>query len=155
MADWQVPVISQRTLNLCWEACGHMMWEWRYRNNARMRNLYTRRAGNYARINRGLPEQQMNIFYTRLGIRSLRNPSGRNVRHALRWTPVIVTSTSRVQGHAMIVVGHSGGQYRVVNPCLVQTVDFSRPGADTCTAGTRSMPEADIDNNLGQYIWYW
>lgn len=83
MADWRVPIISQRTLNLCWDACGRMMWEWRYRNNPRMRNLYNQKAGNYARMNRGLSEQQMDIFYRRLGIRSLRNPLGRNVRHAL------------------------------------------------------------------------
>ena len=132
-----------------------MLWAWRYSKNSRMRHLYPQKAGPYASMNRGLSEQQMDLFYSGLGMRSLTHVSGQNVRHALGWSPVIVTSVTQVQGHALVVVGHSGGQYRVVNPCLVQAVDFSSTGADTCTAGTRPMPATDIDNTLGQYIWYW
>jgi hypothetical protein len=132
-----------------------MMWLWRYRRNTVMQSLYAQRAGNYATMNQGLSEQQMDIFYRRLGLRSLGRPSGRNVRHALGWSPVIVTSIRQTFGHAMLVVGHNGGRYTIVNPCLVQTVDFGPQGVNTCTAGTRSMSDTVIEADLGQYIWYW
>src|SRR5690242_2598876 len=31
VATWTVPVYTQRTANLCWEACARMTWEWRFR----------------------------------------------------------------------------------------------------------------------------
>jgi len=132
-----------------------MMWLWRYRQNAVMRSRYAQQAGSYATMNQGLLEPQMDVFYRRIGLRSLRSPSGRNVQHALRWTPVIVTSVSQAQGHAMVVVGYNGGQYTIINPCLVETVSFDPQGTDTCTSGVRPMPHATVEANLGQYIWYW
>ena len=155
MSKWTVPIISQKTLQLCWEACGQMMWQWKYRKNTSMRNLYLQRAGNYAKINRGLQETQMNKYYLRLGMRSLKNPSGKNVRHALGWSPVIVVSMDQAAGHAMIVTNYSGRKYQIINPCAVQTVSFGQSGGDMCSAGTTSLAGADVDNKLGSYIWYW
>lgn len=152
---YNVPIHSQSTTNRCWEAAGHMLWDWLYRNDARMRGRYAARAGRYATLDRGLSEQEMTRFYSQLRIRSLRNPGGRNVRHALRWTPVIVTSMSQVQGHAMVVAGSSNGQYDVVNPCAEMVVSFEPGATDSCTAGTIRMNHADIDSRLGSRIWYW
>ena len=155
MALWNnIPVFSQRTLALCWEACGRMMWHWRYRNNSQQRGKYNQKAGNYLSTTTGLTEPQMTTFYQQLGIRSLANPGGRNVRHALRWTPVIVTSLGQRTGHAMIVAGHNRGSYSVINPCGVQVVNFGG-GADSCSAATIPIAEAQLDGNLGTRIWYW
>jgi len=153
--QWAVPIISQRSLYLCWEASGRMLWEWYFRSNATQRNKYAQRAGNYATMNQGLTEPQMDVYYKRLGIRGLKNARGKNVRHALKWTPVIVTSVDQTTGHAMVVSGHRNGKYTVINPCAQQVVDFENPNADRCTAGTLEIPEAQIDGKLGGYIWYW
>jgi hypothetical protein len=154
MAIYRVPVFSQRTLNLCWEACGRMMWHWRYRNNPRRRAQYSSVAGNYLRLNTGLSESRMNSFYRQLGMRALPRARGANLRHALRWTPVIFTSTSRVSGHAMVLAGYSGGRYTVVNPCAIEVADFTG-GPDSCTAGTVPRTRAQVEGTLGNYIWYW
>lgn len=152
---YNVPVYSQSTINRCWEACGHMMWDWYYRNMRRQRARYATRAGRYATMDRGLSEQEMTRFYNRLGIRHLRNPRGTNVQHALRWTPVIVTSTSEVQGHAMVVTGFGNGSYNVVNPCAEMVVSFEEGATDSCTAGGVRLPQSQLESRLGGYIWYW
>jgi hypothetical protein len=152
--SYTVPVISQKTASMCWEACGHMMWDWYYRNNKTKLAQYTKKAGSYARMNKGLTENQMSPFYALLGLRVLKNPGGANVRHALKWTPVIVTSIDQQQGHAMVIAGFANGEYTVVNPCAVQTIDFSS-NANTCTGGTKKMKQNDIDSKLGTRIWYW
>lgn len=152
---WQVPVFSQRTLALCWEACARMLWGWRYKNSAQSWNVYAQKSGAYGRMNVGLSEQQMDTFYRQLGIRSLKKPSGRNIRHALKWSPVIVTSIKQAQGHALVVTGHNSGKYAVVNPCAVQVVNFDEASGDLCTAASKPLPESEIDSALGQYIWYW
>ncbi|MCP5159275.1 MAG: hypothetical protein H6975_07600 [Gammaproteobacteria bacterium] len=154
MAQWNVPAIAQRTLNLCWEACAQMMWQWHYRTNPGMRAQYAARAGRYARLNQGLTEAQMNTFYTQLGMRSLQNSRGANVLHALQWTPVIITSSDQVTGHAMLVAGNQGANYMIVNPCGIQAVDFAS-GVDSCTATTVQLPRGQVDAKLGSYIWYW
>lgn len=153
--NWQVPVISQRTLSLCWEASARMLWGWRYKNSKQCWNMYSQKAGTYARINNGLSEQRMDVFYRQLGIRSLRNPSGKNIQHALKWSPVIVTSTKQAQGHALVVIGHNSRRYTVINPCAVQVVNFARPGSDSCTAASKPLHVSEIESQLGQYIWYW
>ena len=100
MARWKVPVYSQSTLSLCWEACGRMMWHWRHNSL----NGYSAKAASYLNIRTGLAQVQLNGFYTTLGLRPLRNPGGKNIHHALHWTPVVFTSTSKVSGHAMVAV---------------------------------------------------
>lgn len=151
---YNVPVISQRTLNMCWEACGHMMWDWYYRRNPTRRGRYTQQAGAYATMNTGLSEQQMDTFYRLLGLRALPHPHGRNVRHALRWTPVIITSGDQVQGHAMVVTGYNQGDYSIINPCAQEVIDFGG-GGDTCTGGTVTLSASQADARLGGRIWYW
>ena len=79
MASWTVPVDTQRAPNLCWEACARMMWVWRFKKL----DAYSKRAGTYLTLDRGLTEQQMDGFYKQLGLRSLAGPSGANLRHAL------------------------------------------------------------------------
>lgn len=152
---WKVPVISQRTTSLCWEACGRMLWAWRKKSTPQSRKMYSLKAGTYGRMKQGLFEQQMDVFYRQLGIRSLKNPSGENIRHALKWTPVIVTSVDKGKGHAMVVTGHNKGKYSIINPCAVQVVNFATPSGDSCSAASILIPEQGIDKSLGQYIWYW
>jgi hypothetical protein len=155
MPQWDVPSVSQKSLNLCWEACGRMLWHWRYTNDAGARGGYARRAGAYATLDEGLTEQEMDRFYGSLDIRSLPKPGGRNVRYALNWSPVIVTSSDQVRGHAMVVAGHGSGRYTVINPCGLQVVDFDSPGGDSCAVSNTQMSQAEIDGTLGGRIWYW
>jgi hypothetical protein len=68
MTDYAVPPISQRTPKLCWEACGRMLSDWRYRDDAGTRARYAQTAGRYARLDTGLVSAQMDKFYRRLGI---------------------------------------------------------------------------------------
>jgi hypothetical protein len=152
---WQVPVISQSSLYLCWEACGRMLFGWRYKNNPQCWKIYAQKAGIYTQVNQGLTEPRMDSFYRQLGIRSLKNPSGKNIRHALKWTPVIVTSTKQATGHAIVIIGHNGLTYSTINPCGVQVVDFGNPSGSSCTAASIPLKESEIENSLGEYIWYW
>lgn len=152
---WKVPIIAQSTLSLCWEACGQMLWQWRNQNNPNLLNGYTKKAGKYAQMNMGLPEQQMDAFYRQLGIRSLKNASGKNIRHALKWTPVIVTLQGQGAGHAIVITEYNNRKYKIINPCGIQAVDFSNPSSNSCNATVILLPKSEIDNQLGQYIWYW
>jgi hypothetical protein len=54
----------------------------------------------------------------------------------------------------MVASGFEDGIYTVVNPCLVQAVDFDND-METCTAGTLKRKKDDVDKPLGSYIWYW
>lgn len=151
---WNVPVISQRSTALCWEASARMLWGWKHRTSAQSWATYKAKAGPFAELNTGLIEKQMDVFYKQLGIRSLESPQGKNIRHALKWTPVIITSVAQMQGHAMVVVGHSGAGYRIVNPCGVMEVDFESDEA-VCGAATKLLSNAAVEGELGKFIWYW
>ena len=166
MTKWNVPIYQQRTAELCWEACGHMMWDWHHRADKLRQSQYNLVLPGVANVNRGLNHREMDFVYKRLSLRSLQNPKGQNVRHALRWSPVVVTSADRRVGHAMVVTQHINGRYVVINPCSDQRVEFALDpatgavtdgtGRSVCGAATESsMPEAEIDRQLGQFIWYW
>jgi hypothetical protein len=58
MANWHVPLITQKAVKLCWEACGRMMWRWHFKNL----NGYASKAGNYSKLDKGLIEEEMNVF---------------------------------------------------------------------------------------------
>ena len=150
MALWMVPVYTQRTANLCWEACARMMWSWRFKNL----DGYAKKAGAYPALDRGLTEQQMDVFYRQLGLRSLAGPKGANLRYALAWTPVVFTDVGKVTGHAMVLSGLLGGKYRVVNPCAVMSIDFD-VGTDVCAAGVLLRTAAELEQPLGKFMWYW
>ena len=155
MANHNVPIISQKTISMCWEACGHMMWDWMYRNDASKRAQYAKSAGKYAKMNTGLNGKQCDPFYKQLGMRALQNASGANVRHALRWSPVIISSVSKATGHMMIAIGHANGNYSILNPCATMIMDFDSTTGDSCTGGTTINATAKVDKELGHYIWYW
>lgn len=151
MAKWRVPAIPQKTIKLCWEAVAQSMWVWRYKN----KNNYSKKAGNYLKMNRGLLEREMDVFYKKLGILSLKNPRGENVRHALKWSPVIITEMGKQAGHALLVTGFDGKQnYSIVNPCAVLVLNFGG-GPNSCSAGTNQLSKAHVDSKLGSFIWYW
>lgn len=151
MTKWKnVPVYSQKTLNLCWEACARMMWHWRHRDL----QDYEKKAGEYAHLNVGLSHVEMDTFYQKLGLRSLRNPGGGNLVHALKWTPVIFTLTDKVSGHALVATDYTNQGYSAINPCGIEVVSFE-DGADSCTGGKVNLAKDYIERNLGDYIWYW
>jgi ABC-type bacteriocin/lantibiotic exporter with double-glycine peptidase domain len=151
MAQWTVPVYTQRTPNLCWEACARMMWHWRHKNL----DTYGKAAGTYLNLDTGLTQWQMDAFYKQLGLRSLTGARGVNLRHALGWTPVIVTNSDQVTGHAMVLAGVNANQYTVVNPCAIEAVDFEKNSAVCSSAGILSLTRAEVEKPLGSYMWYW
>ncbi len=150
MSQWQVPVLSQRTPALCWEACARMMWQWKYKKIAG----YTAKAGEYATKQTGLTELQMDQFYKLLGLRSLMNPKGANLQHALTWSPVIFDNIDPDGGHAMVLTGYNGEKYTIVNPCASRVIDFGSDD-DVCAAGVLERTQPQVEKLLGQYMWYW
>jgi len=150
MALWQVQLYSQSTANLCWEACARMMWQWHFKNL----NAYSQKAGSYPSLNRGLTEPEMDRFYKSLGLRSLTSPKGKNLRLALGWSPVIFTDINKQSGHAMVLTGFDGTNYKVLNPCAVLSIDFDS-GTDVCSGGALNRTPAQVEKPLGHYIWYW
>jgi hypothetical protein len=160
-ACWDVPVISQRTENLCWEACSRTLWYWRYRSmsTADRDSSYRRSGGSYLTLDRGLTETEMDNFYRGLGLRSKRAPTGADMRGALRNGPVIFNSIHGTRGHAMVAAYYTDSRrsYQVINPCGVEAVNFGDDGssAASCTASSVERAASDVDPNLGQFIWYW
>jgi hypothetical protein len=132
-----------------------MLWQWKHGRGADDR--YRQKAGSFARMDTGLSHDQMDVFYRQLGIRGLGNAAGKNVRFALKWSPVIVTSVEQLRGHAMVVVGQGGGVYEVINPCAMMSLNFDDEGADSgsCAAATLRLSQSQVDKELGQHIWYW
>jgi hypothetical protein len=151
---WRVTPISQKSVQLCWEACGHMLWNWRYKDE-KMRANYKMRSGIYANMDHGLPETGMDHFYKLLGIRSLPHPRGENIVHALKWSPVIVMSVDQAYGHAMVIDGHLGPHYNIINPCAQMVVNFGTDNSDSCAVGTINIKKTEFDRKLGKFIWYW
>jgi hypothetical protein len=155
MTAHRVPMVSQTTEKLCWEACGRMLWLWHHKKILD----YSQRAGHFATMNAGLTEDQMDVFYKQLGLRSLEKPRGANVVHALGWTPVIVTSVDEVSGHAFVVSGFDGRNrtYDVVNPSGRMVVNFDTD-SNVSTASTATvirLATHEVDSKLGSRIWYW
>jgi hypothetical protein len=146
-----VPVISQKTISLCWEACAQMMWKWKNNNLTR----YAANAGTFLKSNTGgITESQMNGFYMSLGLRSLPRPQGKNLRHALTWTPVIVTDIRQAAGHAIVLADHSAAGYKVVNPCAVMALNFDTD-SNTCSGGVLTLNDSAVETHLGTFMWYW
>ena len=154
-----VPVISQKTIQLCWEACAQMMWHWRYRSKskAELESSYREAAGAYLRINKGLVENEMNIFYRQLGMRSAERPNADIIRHQLERSPVIFTSIAQTQGHAMVAAYYDAAKnsYLVVNPCGLMEISFDLDGHDSCQAMGAHLSAANAEKNLGMFMWYW
>jgi hypothetical protein len=153
MSTWKVPVIAQTTIEICWEACGRMLWQWKFHNLAG----YPGKAGKYATLKKGLTQAEMDVYYQQLGLRMLKPAKATNLRFALSWTPVIFTSIHQKTGHAMVAAGFdtTKSKYSIVNPCAVEEVDFSSSSGDSCKAGLVELPAGDVDAPLGTYIWYW
>jgi hypothetical protein len=146
----KVPVYSQANLALCWEACARMMWHFKKGNL----NDYRSVAGGYANITVGITELQLDTFYKKLGLRSFPSPQGKNVRHALTFSPVVVVLRSLGPSHAVVAIGHANGQYEIINPAAKAMIDFET-NAESATGGKVVLREAVVDAQLGKYIWYW
>jgi hypothetical protein len=129
-----------------------MLWDWRFKSLA----SYSAQAGTFLNVTTSLNDAQMDSFYTQLGLRGLSAPKGKNLRHALSWTPVVFTSVNQAAGHAMVLAGFNQltWQYTVINPCLHETVDFVS-GGDSCSAGTVPRTVNDVEGSLGGRMWYW
>lgn len=154
MKYWRVPLGSQTSPRTCWEACARMMWAWRWLNVPAKLRGYAELAGATAKLDRGLDEAELIKFYERLGMRSLRRAKGSNVRYALAWTPVIITSVYQTGGHAMIASGHRSNLYTIIDPIGNQTIDFTG-GGDSQAVTETYQTQSGIDRVLGPTIWYW
>ena len=149
MPLWNVPAYTQRTPDVCWEACGRMLWDWRYRADPEMKSKYALKVRGIVNIVRRLSYAEVDIVYRRLGLRGLKNPQGQNVRHALTWTPVIVISVYPNLKHARVISGHINGRYSVIDPC-------GQNNGVKCLGVTESeMAAFVIDSRLGDFMWYW
>jgi hypothetical protein len=152
--DYAVEKIGQRTAHMCWEACGHMMWNWRYRNDLGMLGRYEDKIGPFAQLDRGLHRDEQPVFYKLLELRKLKPAYGYNVRFALQWTPVIVALDSQpkiIGGHIVVVIGFHEDYYNVIDPAA--GVDFQRP--DGYEAVVVSRRKAEIDDQMVPQIFYW
>jgi hypothetical protein len=155
----QVPLISQATSSLCWEACGQMMWHWKHRDQKigdRSAN-YRRTAGPYARMNRGLTEAELLVYYNTLGLRQARTATSREIiRTLLANSPVVFSDVTQAAGHAMVAVHHCTVQraYTANNPCGHQSMNFGS-GAGQCTATAVVLPAPGVERNVGTFVWYW
>src|SRR3954447_26741759 len=147
---WTVPVLTQSTPNVCWEACAGMMWQWRHQNL----DGYAAAAGAFATRNTGLTEIEMDNFYHSLGMRHFQRPHGDNLRHALSFSPVIFNDIRQARGHAMVATGFADGRYTIANPCSAQMIDFEA-NTNVCSGSTLSLSGAAVDRHLGRYLWYW
>ncbi len=154
MSYWSMPLGSQSTPHNCWEACARMMWGWRWMTSPVKLGQYAAIAGPVAKADRGLDADEMTKFYQSLGMRSMSKAKGSNVRYALAWTPVIITSVFEAKGHAMIASGHRSNVYTVINPAGMQVIDFTG-GGDSQTVTETFQPKQGIDRTLGPSIWYW
>lgn len=141
---------SQSIGALCWEACGRMLYHWKYGS---LRG-YTQKAGQYLQVKTGLMETEMNGFYGQLGLRALKQPTVKNIRHALRWGPVIFTETGQAEGHALVATGYLKDVIEAINPCAMETADFET-NSMTCEAGIVRRDEKSLAGTLGRIIWYW
>lgn len=148
---WNVPAYTQTTAKLCWEACARMMWAWRFKNLSQYKN----KAGAYANLDKGLTEIQMDVFYKLLGLRSLPEPTGKNLRYALSWSPVIFDGIDEGGAHAMVLVGFDGAKYTVINPCTAEVVDFEKDTSVCVGSGTKARTPTEVEQPLGRYMWYW
>jgi hypothetical protein len=147
-------IYTQSTFELCWEACGRMLWHWKYGSL----KGYQEKAGKYLGLKRGLSERECDTFYVQLGLRSFAHPHGSNLRHALAWSPVILALVDgSPTGHAIVIDTSDGAKYDILNPCLQASINFDTDdsGAGSCVGGRVSVPGASVDKSIGAYMWYW
>src|SRR5580658_432134 len=111
MMKWTIHVYTQRTAQLCWEACGRMMWHWKH--NGLHVKTYSEKAGNFLLVQTGLVDKDLDQFYRRLGMRGAR-ASGSCWRQALVLSGVIFTQGYKGRGHALVAAGANTDSYEVV-----------------------------------------
>jgi hypothetical protein len=153
MVRHRVPLITQRTLALCWEAAGHMLYLWRHPGDEAG---YRTAAGSFLRRSTGLREDQLAAFYvSRLGMveRSTTQLTG----NLLARSPVITALGDDRTAHAVAIIGVETDDYRtflISNPCLQEVIDFGS-GAGSCTGGEVEMSRDDLVARLRPRFWYY
>ena len=169
MKSRKVPAISQRTMNLCWEACARMMWSWRHGGL----KGYAEKAGRDAKLDAGKTLLQMDTFYRKLGMLSFKHSTAglggigsrfpgydidgmfhANLRHKLNSSPMIMTLVGKEQGHAMVCNGYTAKGYEIVDPCGVATLDFD-VGSESCAVANTSIDTKRVTAEAGAFYWYW
>ena len=154
-ASHRVPMYSQPTIELCWEACGRMMWHWR-RGSL---NGYQQAAGRYAQMSRGLSENELDAFCRQLGLRSLSPATGTDLLRLLAKAPVYFVGADQNGKHAMVAVGYdlAAASYAVNNPCSVMSVNFDENdnSIGSCQAGSTNLSFVAVEKELGRFLWYW
>lgn len=154
MAIHDVPLVSQPTEYLCWEACGRAMWLWHHHKKL---IGYDKKGASWVTLQKGLTFQEMTSFYTALGLRELGGATGAKLRNALGWSPVVCCRGDRVQGHAMVVKGLAGDRYFIMDPSGKLEVVFDEAGGATAspTAAITKIPRVEFEKTLYPKIWYW
>src|SRR5262245_16790798 len=153
---YTVDPIAQRTKHTCWEACGRMMWNWRYRNDPGMLPRYEDKVFGWTNVDKGLDKIGMRTFFGLLKLRTLDPAHGYNVRFALQWTPVIVAyrGTPSEPGHIVVVSAFDGRDYTVIDPQGAINMD---PAAKDKYWDVSVFPQAksSLDSGMERFIFYW
>jgi hypothetical protein len=157
-SPYRVPLISQATPELCWEASGRMMWLWKHQGERStvQEAGYRSAAGTFTRINRGLSDSEALVYYNALGLRQARTVSKDIVKKLLAGSPVVFSDVNQARGHAMVAIYYCPVQriYTVNNPCGVQSMNIASGGGQ-CTATAVVLPAQTVEGNLGAFVWHW
>jgi hypothetical protein len=153
--SYRVPMYTQSTIALCWEACGRMMWHWRRGNLTG----YPQAAGRYLQMARGLQEPELDAFCRQLGMQSLSPARGTDLLRLLAKGPVYYVGADQNGKHAMVAVGYdlAAASYAVNNPCSVLSINFDENASATgsCQAGSTNLAFVGVEGDLGRFLWHW
>ena len=153
--QYQVDPIAQRTIHTCWEACGRMMWNWRYRNDPGRVSYYANKVAGWTEIDRGLDHVGLRTYFKLLELRTLDRTREYNVRFALKWTPVVVAfrGTPAHPGHIVVISGFDGRNYTVVDP--QGGINFDSAVKDGWSATAYPEDKSSLDAGIEPFIFYW
>lgn len=153
--SYRVPMYTQSTIALCWEACGRMMWHWKRGNLTG----YPQAAGRYLQMARGLHDPELDAFCRQLGMQSLSPAKGTDLLRLLAKGPVYFVGADQNGKHAMVAVGYdlAAANYAVNNPCSVMSINFDVTGNSTgsCQAGSTNLSFVGVEGTLGRFLCYW
>jgi ABC-type bacteriocin/lantibiotic exporter with double-glycine peptidase domain len=154
--QYQIDPIAQRTERTCWEACGRMMWNWRYRNDPGRLSYYANKVAGWTELDRGLDHVGLRAYFKLLELRTLDRTRECNVRFALKWTPVVVAfrGTPADPGHIVVISGFDGRNYTVVDP--QGGINMDPTVTDSFWIATATPEDkSSLDAGIEPFIFYW
>lgn len=153
---WQVPLIGQTTIKTCWEACGHMMWLFRYPGDEAG---YRRQGGPTLTNMAGLSIPNTDTFYRSLGMQGSQHADLGFIDHQLELGPMIVL-LGLTQGyvHAEVLVGLQNRRYILNNPQGVARISFNDEVDSTDTADPAqdaTVQTCRASRFKEPWVWWW